>query len=275
MGHSVELLQRIGFEVAKSWPSNLGYRLVFEKPIPGFRMFPDIQVLAPDGKVCCAVEIGYTRPEKLTTYRLIGIGDVRWYDKQGVLHGDVNESSAIVYRKVKFQFPEALRFKQLNIYDRVVCYCCVHGEINETCKTHEGEDCDCEPRAPLSFEEYFADESKWEKALDEHRNTLLTVVSNGSHFIPLFFCDECGLFEILNDPVEFEAGTGLESAIAFEREFLRRGRRECLDRLARTRGEGVENTLLSPELSYEQVVELAQKHFGLEISYDDFQPWET
>src|SRR6185437_14094224 len=49
-------------------------------------MMPDILIFDAD-KMICAVEIGYTRPEKLTAYREIyKIPDVRWYDKSGQLH---------------------------------------------------------------------------------------------------------------------------------------------------------------------------------------------
>lgn len=59
-------------------------------------MMPDILVTRC-GSYVCAVEIGYTRPEKLTAYRnQLKIPDVRWYDKQGRLHGDVRETVSIV-----------------------------------------------------------------------------------------------------------------------------------------------------------------------------------
>ena len=67
------------------------HRFVIEKAIPGTRMMPDILITDIDGKRLCAVEIGYTRPEKLTAYRTrLHIPDVRWYDKSGQLHGDVD-----------------------------------------------------------------------------------------------------------------------------------------------------------------------------------------
>jgi hypothetical protein len=64
------------------------YDYVIEKPILGTRMFPDIAIVKKSSKkIVCVVEIGYTRPEKLTAYRReLKIPDVRWYDKQGVLH---------------------------------------------------------------------------------------------------------------------------------------------------------------------------------------------
>lgn len=87
MGHPRALLDRIAAEVALSWPAARGYRMEFERPLPGVRgMLPDIQVVDELGTVHCVVEIGYTRPEKLTYYRTAGIGDIRWYGKDGVLH---------------------------------------------------------------------------------------------------------------------------------------------------------------------------------------------
>lgn len=91
MSHPKELIQLVAAAVAVSYPTDAGYEFVFEKMLPGTRFMPDILV-TKDGRNVCAVEIGYTRPEKLTAYRQqLGIPDVRWYDKEGTLHADVTE----------------------------------------------------------------------------------------------------------------------------------------------------------------------------------------
>lgn len=91
MSHSRQLIESIAAKVAIDYPLDAGYEYVFEKSIRGTRMMPDILVQR-GGKHVCAVEIGYTRPEKLTAYRTtLRIPDVRWYDKAGNLHGDVDE----------------------------------------------------------------------------------------------------------------------------------------------------------------------------------------
>ncbi len=89
MPHPPGLLARVAKTVEGDYP--LGpYRYAFEKALPGTRprLYPDILVTSTTtGAAVCAVEIGYTRPEKLTAYRRAhGIADVRWYDKAGGLH---------------------------------------------------------------------------------------------------------------------------------------------------------------------------------------------
>src|SRR5262245_30308889 len=87
MGHPRRLLDDIAAHVTRTWPTSAGYVLHYERSLKGARrMMPDIQVVDSTGVVRCVVEIGYTRPEKLKAYRELGIADVRWYDKQGILH---------------------------------------------------------------------------------------------------------------------------------------------------------------------------------------------
>jgi hypothetical protein len=87
VSHSPDLIQQILSMVQADYPPSQ-FDFVIEKAIPGTRMHPDILVNDRSGKHCCAVEIGYTRPEKLTAYRKdLKIPDVRWYDKAGNLHG--------------------------------------------------------------------------------------------------------------------------------------------------------------------------------------------
>jgi hypothetical protein len=90
MPHSPNLIASILRLVEKDYPPG-SYRYEIERPIPGTKMFPDILVWSGH-RIQCAVEIGYTRPEKLTAYRAEHkIPDVRWYDKAGNLHADVEE----------------------------------------------------------------------------------------------------------------------------------------------------------------------------------------
>ena len=87
MSHPRELIDRIALALEAEY-SREHYQFVFEKTLPGTRMLPDIVIQDSAGKVQVAVEIGYTRPEKLTAYRRLGIPDVRWYDKEGRQHGE-------------------------------------------------------------------------------------------------------------------------------------------------------------------------------------------
>jgi hypothetical protein len=97
MPHDLALIRRICALLEREYDPAL-YEYVIEKVIPGTRMHPDVAIKGKaSGKIQCVVEIGYTRPEKLTAYRReLKIPDVRWYDKQGVLHADVTEKTVKV-----------------------------------------------------------------------------------------------------------------------------------------------------------------------------------
>lgn len=85
MSHPRELIETIRALITQDYPEG-AYRYSIERAIPGTRLFPDILVSSRSGEMICAIEIGYTRPEKLTKYRSLGIPDVRWYSKDGDLH---------------------------------------------------------------------------------------------------------------------------------------------------------------------------------------------
>lgn len=117
MGHSAELIQNILNAVQQDYPASQ-YTFITEKAIPGTRMHPDIYVLDAEGRAMCAVEIGYTRPEKLTAYRdELKIPDVRWYDKAGNLHADVKESVVRVSVETR---PSGV-FSVYVVHDLVLC----------------------------------------------------------------------------------------------------------------------------------------------------------
>jgi hypothetical protein len=117
MGHSAELIQSILSKVQKNYPVE-EFNFTIEQAIPGTRMYPDILVRDKLGNNCCAVEIGYTRPEKLTAYRQkLKIPDVRWYDKDGNLHADVQEKTVTV----NVQARPVGTFAVYVIYDMVEC----------------------------------------------------------------------------------------------------------------------------------------------------------
>jgi hypothetical protein len=87
VGHSRQLLDSIAEKVLLDYPQERGFSIEFEAYLPNiaYRMEPDIWI-HQDGEVICVVEIGYTRPEKLSRYKELGIPDVRWYAKDGELH---------------------------------------------------------------------------------------------------------------------------------------------------------------------------------------------
>jgi len=87
VGHARNLLDDIAEKVLVDYPQHLGFEVEFETYLPNipYRMEPDIWIHR-DQEIVCVVEIGYTRPEKLTRYKEIGVPDIRWYSKEGELH---------------------------------------------------------------------------------------------------------------------------------------------------------------------------------------------
>ena len=99
MSHPRSLIEKICGLLEQDYPRT-HYQYVLEKALPGVRVtednsraMPDIAVYQGD-KPICLVEIGYTRPEKLTFYREgLGVHDVRWYSKSGQLHTPLEHKS--------------------------------------------------------------------------------------------------------------------------------------------------------------------------------------
>jgi hypothetical protein len=90
MSHDHTLICRVCETLKQEYDPTL-YDYVVEKMIAGTRMFPDITIVAKwSRKIVCVVEIGGTSPDKLIAgYGELKIPNVRWYDKQGVLHYNV------------------------------------------------------------------------------------------------------------------------------------------------------------------------------------------
>jgi hypothetical protein len=173
MPHPVELIQRITALIQSDYPADQ-YSFITEKAIPGTRMYPDILVCDQDGNHCCVVEIGYTRPEKLTAYRNdLKIPDVRWYDKAGNLHADVEERVV----KVSIETVPIGVFSVYRIDDIVECNSdhCEGSAIEET-----GE-------GPLFVGELFEEISEY-LCID----TALLCVTDFRCAWFVLFCDKCG-----------------------------------------------------------------------------------
>lgn len=122
MPHNPQLIEVIAAKLAFDYPRGQ-YTYIIEQFIKGTRMSPDILVVDKDRpeELLCAVEIGYTRPEKLTAYRKkLRIPDVRWYDKSGTLHGDVKES----VRRPAIITVEPTRVFLYSLQQRVWCSHC-------------------------------------------------------------------------------------------------------------------------------------------------------
>ena len=80
MAHPKKLIKKCLESLLQDYPETL-YRYEIEKSINGTRMFPDVIIYDSNDKIVCAVEIGYTRPDKIRKYRELGIPDIRWYSK--------------------------------------------------------------------------------------------------------------------------------------------------------------------------------------------------
>lgn len=273
MGHSRDLLERIAADVTSAWPSEQGYRIEFERPlaVQGVRgMLPDIQVLDAGGQVRCAVEIGYTRPEKLTAYRAPGIPDVRWYDKAGTIHGDVNLRVEVVRREERVRPSRTLVFKQLDVNQQATCWDCVAGDIAGRCGC--GVDpCECNPLVPLSQAQ---ENALYGGEIDlAHRETVVTALSNGVRYIALLYCDECGGTGVLDDDrmwTELFIHDAMDFDAAHHR--FKYGRYRQKTEVLQAQGIAI-RPIDRSELTYVEVIEMAQALYGLDIDYDQFTVW--
>jgi hypothetical protein len=136
-------------------------------------MFPDILVIhRASRKRQCAVEIGYTRPEKLTAYRTkLKIPDVRWYDKQGKLHADVTEKTVKI---------------SLEMYVYLVQVCCVDEECISFCCERENTCPDfCDACHEVTYDGV----------------STIIVTDRAKAFFPSF-CDKCGSTWLANPEEE-------------------------------------------------------------------------
>ena len=238
MGHPLTLLRQVAADLTRAWPPARGYRYEFERPLPGMRsMIPDITVTDARGEVRCVVEIGYTRPEKLTYYRAQGIEDVRWYDKTGTLHSDVDVRTRIVVRQERLTPPKALRFLRIDWVGQASCETCIARELDRcfcagttceacargdveqcgcaACVAGDRHDCSCDPDACLCDPRVPPDDAEEARIYDEHRETLVTMISNGVRVIGLLYCDECDESVVINDYFDLTCGTQGAPTICF------------------------------------------------------------
>jgi hypothetical protein len=177
MPHSTDLILMILAKVELDYPPER-YRYSIEKFLPGTRMAPDIVVFGPKGETLCVVEIGYTRPEKLTAYRKIHkIADVRWYDKTGLLHGDVQEKTV----RLTVAFDSEMEVSVYNPFHIIPC---------------RASDCFDEPE-----EDAEDPDKEIERAEEEAQDDVETVlVSDDTRVWIVNFCDKCGELWLSSDP---------------------------------------------------------------------------
>lgn len=176
MPHSAELIRTILTLVKRDYPPD-NYRYVIERFLPGTRMAPDIAVFSLTGQALYVVEIGYTRPEKLTAYRHAHkIADVRWYDKSGVLHGDVQEKVT----RMTVTFNADMEVSVYNPFHIMPC---------------RADDCFNEPEGDC--DNYF---NALEEAEDEAQSDVESVIiTDGVRAWIFNFCDKCGEIWLSSD----------------------------------------------------------------------------
>jgi hypothetical protein len=229
MPHSPELNAKIYSLVEQDYPATQ-YRYQFDKAIPGTRKRPDILVWDQVGYLVCVVEIGYTRPEKLTAYRdELKIPDVRWYDKQGRLHTDVKQVAVVV---------QVEPTSSLYIY-------CLEQKI-------QCPGCLQEWRAQFSIDEFSSDDyDVKEEFLAATAGTETILVTD---YVKVWFAcsfDQCSSFNCWFDDDSLESDTIIDDLKEYpHHEFgLYYGKR-------------------SESMSWSKCVELVRNKFNLELRYE-------
>jgi hypothetical protein len=165
---------------------------------------PDIQVHSETNELVCVVEIGYTRPEKIKRYRQLGIGDVRWYSKDGELI-NAEERTVVVERRVRHILRDDDPYKGCPICEEMAC---PHCRLR-----HENE-------GKLLEECYLVQGEMW---------------INGTRGFAVFECEECGKPTFLTGEelreALFELGIeGFDDYLAHRAEYVRApGRRQLED----------------------------------------------
>jgi hypothetical protein len=247
MPHPAELIQKIRALVERDYPSHL-YQYQTESIIPGTRMFPDILVTKRGGGMVCAVEVGYTRPEKLTAYRdQLKIPDVRWYDKQGKLHADVRELAVAL----TVQAEPVSTFYVYQFDGQIVCDDC-YTELAEHLDDDCDGDCDCDgdPANPGDPGDL----------LDQASAEVSTILV--TDYVKVFFacfCDICGREWFEDDAEDIK----LDFA-HFDAESIRLGLQGDLREFAKQYG------ARSLPMHWKDCVELVRNRFhNLELRYED------
>jgi len=150
--------------------------------VRGSRMAPDITIRNAAGEIVCLIEIGYTRPEKLTVYRdILRIQDVRWYDKQGVLHESPTIKREVVVRQERIEYSIADEIPVRCFPVKAACeQCC--DDLYEELRAEGGED------GILNFNELEEGEEDIAAGTDAY------IVFTPTHWIGLYGCDVCDRF---------------------------------------------------------------------------------
>jgi hypothetical protein len=137
---------------------------------------PDFQVVK-NGKILCAVEIGYTDPEKISLYEKLKIPDIRWYQKDGRLVTKHKREQRLIVRSYSVTPFCGFRVKAIRCG-----HCCdprnanspIHDMRRRPEKDSDDYDIWCE-----EFEELLCQE------------TFGLAVNNGRFHGLIWYCDRC------------------------------------------------------------------------------------
>ena len=206
MSHPRDLIDKIRALLAPDYDPTV-FRYFFEQAIPGTRMFPDILIRDAGGDMVCAVEIGYTRPEKLTAYRTQHqIPDVRWYAKDGTLHTDVTAKVTVTRVSVEVTMQPPAEVSGYVVHHVVECrdpecYCdtCDRYASDCGCPDHLDDD-ETDERPLLAIAERpdpndddDDDDEAWERSHDYLRLDVMTVIlTDRVRAWYVCCCDKCG-----------------------------------------------------------------------------------
>ncbi len=185
MGRSAELIESIVKEVRKTYPTESGYKYVFEQKLYGGDLdtCPDIQIVDPAEGVVCVVEIGYTRPEKIARYRELEIPDIRCANEDGQLLSP-QEREQITKVALEHGVPgeEVWREVDVGARDGIFCPECFY----RTCKSIEKEFGHDEERSNYEVGRYLFTAPIYGE-----------LWSNGSRWFCVWQCDDCGECHLL------------------------------------------------------------------------------
>jgi len=240
----------------KDYPPPLfRYALDTTRLFNGSRIFPDVQVFAPDSdRPVCVVEIGYTRPEKLSYYKELGIPDIRWYGRDsGKLYsyGSVEPITRKVSLQYNFKPSAADVWRSAMLEGSALCIAGLNAfydlrETLQTISTRYGQ-LRCAAKTLnrneiLYNHEQFAvsrqdiwtaliapDLDAYSEVIDGllHHDVFNEVWSNGYGVIVLNHCDVCGETRVVGESTidEDVVWDSLENDIKSYESFLYRNRR--------------------------------------------------
>jgi len=278
MSHALDLMERFLTMIKKDYLPELGFQYSIDEKLRASdkNIRPDIQVIDKVGHVVCVVEIGYTRPEKLTLYHEIGIKDVRWYSKDGQIvnpHERIHE--VLVRYYPEFPEEEVWREVDLNQDSGLICESCL-----EIYRSEEHlEKCQVPDKQLNEIEYNNKDEEvnhlAFERYLEE-ADIFGELWCNGARWFCIWLCDECGgvgfmTGDELKNNIFWDDFMDVEGCLSYDK-FLEQHFEE-LNTPIETKG-GIERMIRGPlyselkkKASFEELREYISDMYDYKIEY--------